>query len=218
MPEPQKEPASFSAHSAFLPNTCTGATQTVKRESALLSEKCGLGTVKRQLNKSLVAVGRRDERGASGEAAVELNALRVDSSCCSLLVSYPRHKEHCGLLSGAAFQNFQLPRHEPGVWVSRRTSPGSVRDPRQLTVSYVGNDNVWEASQSMTKVIVTLEDSFEATRLVLLSWRCFASHSKVFFSSRTKKKKNWLGSPRCLTWRRAWRPLAHRVNKSVLLS
>lgn len=188
------------------------------RESALLSEKCGLGTVKRQLNKSLVAVGRPDERGASGEAAVELNALRVDSSCCSLLGSYPRHKEHCGLLSGAAFQNFQLPRHEPGGWVSRRTSPGSVRDPRQLTVSYVGNNNVWEASQSMTKVIVTLEDSFEATRLVLLSRRCFASHSKVFFSSRTKKAKNWLGSPRCLTWRRAWRLLAHRVNKSVLLS
>lgn len=120
-PSHKRKPASFSAHSACLPNTRAGAKQTVKSESALLSGKCGLGMVKRQLNKSLAAVGRRDERGASGVAAVELNVLRVDSSCCSLLVSYPPHEDHCGLLSGAAaatFSETSCPA-EP-LYVSRR--------------------------------------------------------------------------------------------------
>lgn len=113
--------------------------QTVKSESALLSGKCGLGMVKRQLNKSLAAVGRRDERGASGVAAVELNVLRVDSSCCSLLVSYPPHKEHCGLLSGAAAEKLSA---KPRVRLSRCTCRDDVSDPSHLTVGYMVNNNV----------------------------------------------------------------------------
>lgn len=107
------------------PGTRAGAEQAVKSESAALSGKCGLGMVKRRPNKSLATVGRRDERRASGEAAVELNVLRVDSSCCSLLVSYPPHKEHCGLLSGAAAAELSA---KPRVRLSRCTSRENVSD------------------------------------------------------------------------------------------
>lgn len=131
------------------------------RESAQLSEKIGLGMVKRQLNKSLVAVGRRDERGASREAAVESNALRVDSSCCSLLVSCVG-----GSRSIADFVRWRVWKPPATTTLSRCM----FLNLRQSTASYLVNNKVWEACNSMAKVSVMLWDQVKATRLVLQSW------------------------------------------------